>query len=108
MPRLVPLHRYHGPRRSLDDFIPGQVIVTTYGTLLRDADRLAAIRWDIVVADEAQQVKNHRSQAARALRSIPAGADRGDRHTGRELAVRAMGHPGLDESRAVRNPHRLP
>ena len=70
----VPLHRYHGPGRSLDDFIPGQVIVTTYGTLLRDADRLAAIRWDVVVADEAQQVKNHRSQAARALRSIPAGA----------------------------------
>ena len=70
----VPLHRYHGPGRSLDEFIPGQVIVTTYGTLLRDADRLAAIRWDVVVADEAQQVKNHRSQAARALRSIPAGA----------------------------------
>ena len=70
----VPLHRYHGPGRSLDDFIPGQVIVTTYGTLLRDADRLAAIRWDVVVADEAQQVKNHRSQAARALRYIPAGA----------------------------------
>lgn len=70
----VPLCRYHGPGRSLDDFVPGQVIVSTYGTLLRDADRLAAIRWDVVVADEAQQVKNHRSQAARALRSLPAGA----------------------------------
>ena len=70
----VPLHRYHGTGRSLDDFTSGQVIVTTYGTLLRDADRLAAIRWDVVVADEAQQVKNHRSQAARALRSLPASA----------------------------------
>ena len=70
----IPVHRYHGPGRSLEDFTSGQVIVTTYGTLLRDADRLAAIRWDVVVADEAQQVKNHRSQAARALRSLPASA----------------------------------
>ncbi len=70
----IPVHRYHGPGRSLKDFTSGQVIVTTYGTLLRDADRLAAIRWDVVVADEAQQVKNHRSQAARALRSVPASA----------------------------------
>jgi len=68
----VPVHRYHGTGRSLEEFTSGQVIVTTYGTLLRDADRLAATRWDVVVADEAQQVKNHRSQAARALRSLPA------------------------------------
>jgi superfamily II DNA or RNA helicase len=70
----VPVRRYHGTARSLGEFKPGQVIVTTYGTLLRDADELAEVRWDMVVADEAQQVKNHRSQAARALRSLPAGA----------------------------------
>jgi SNF2 Helicase protein len=35
-------------------------------------------------------------------------ADRSDRHAGRELAVGAVGHPGLDESRAVRNPPRVP
>jgi superfamily II DNA or RNA helicase len=70
----VPVRRYHGTARSLGEFKPGQVIVTTYGTLLRDADELAGVRWDMVVADEAQQVKNHRSQAARALRSVSAGA----------------------------------
>ncbi len=64
----VPVRRYHGTARSLGEFKPGQVIITTYGTLLRDVDRLAGVRWDMVVADEAQQVKNHRSQAARALR----------------------------------------
>ena len=31
---------------------------------------LADVPWDLVVADEAQQVKNHRSQAARALRLL--------------------------------------
>jgi superfamily II DNA or RNA helicase len=78
----VPVRRYHGAGRSLDGLapsdepppsgglVPGQVVVTTYGTLLRDAGRLAEVRWDVVVADEAQQVKNHRSQAARALRSL--------------------------------------
>jgi superfamily II DNA or RNA helicase len=66
----VPVRRYHGAGRSPDGLAPGQVVVTTYGTLLRDAGRLAEVRWDIVVADEAQQVKNHRSQAARALRSL--------------------------------------
>jgi superfamily II DNA or RNA helicase len=66
----VPVRRYHGAARSLDGLAPGQVVVTTYGTLLRDTGRLAEVGWDLVVADEAQQVKNHRSQAARALRSL--------------------------------------
>jgi superfamily II DNA or RNA helicase len=72
----VPSRRYHAAGRSLDGLakLDGQVVVTTYGTLLRDAGRLAEVPWGIVVADEAQQVKNHRSQAAQALRSLPAGA----------------------------------
>jgi superfamily II DNA or RNA helicase len=70
----VPVRRYHATARDLGEFEPAQVVVTTYGTLLRDVGRLAGIRWDMVVADEAQQAKNHRSQAARALREIPAGA----------------------------------
>jgi superfamily II DNA or RNA helicase len=72
----VRVRRYHAASRSLDGLTPpeGQVVVTTYGTLLRDASRLAEVGWGIVVADEAQQVKNHRSQAAQALRSLPAGA----------------------------------
>jgi SNF2 family DNA or RNA helicase len=70
----VPVRRHHGASRSLDDLSAGDVVVTTYQTLLRDASRLAEVRWDTLVADEAQQVKNHRSQAARALRSLPSAA----------------------------------
>jgi superfamily II DNA or RNA helicase len=66
----VPVRRYHGSGRSLDDMASGQVVVTTYGTLLRQTARLATISWDTVVADEAQQVKNHRAQAAAAIRSL--------------------------------------
>src|SRR5215470_5953251 len=66
----VTVRRYHATGRSLDGLAPGEVVVTTYGTLLRDGGVLAGVPWDLVVADEAQQVKNHRSQAARALRLL--------------------------------------
>jgi superfamily II DNA or RNA helicase len=66
----VAVRRYHATGRSLNGLTPGEVVVTTYGTLLRDAGALADVPWDLVVADEAQQVKNHRSQAARALRLL--------------------------------------
>ncbi len=70
----VTVRRYHATGRSLDGLAPGEVVVTTYGTLLRDAGVLADVPWDLVVADEAQQIKNHRSQAARALRLLRSAA----------------------------------
>jgi SNF2 family DNA or RNA helicase len=69
----VPVHRFHGDRRSLAGVDRGFVL-TTYGTMRRDHAALAEVRWDIVVADEAQHVKNARSSTARALRSIPSRA----------------------------------
>jgi SNF2 family DNA or RNA helicase len=39
-----------------------------------DAERLSTVSWDLVVADEAQHVKNPRSDTALALRRIPAHA----------------------------------
>jgi SNF2 family DNA or RNA helicase len=65
--------RYHGTRRSLDH-VDGGFVLTTYGTMRLDADTLGGRRWGLLVADEAQHVKNPRSETARALRQIPAGA----------------------------------
>jgi len=70
----VPVHRYHGTDRSLDDVGADSVVVTTYGIVRRDAEALAEVPWGVVVADEAQQVKNPNSSTARALRRIPAGS----------------------------------
>lgn len=66
----VPVRRFHGGSRSLDD-LGGGFVLTTYGTLRRDAATLAAVAWDLVVADEAQHVKNSRTSTARALRQLP-------------------------------------
>ncbi len=66
----VPVHRYHGAGRSLDAARPG-IVLTTYGTLRTSASQLSAVDWDLVVADEAQHVKNPYAAAAAALRTIP-------------------------------------
>ncbi|MFF9778158.1 DEAD/DEAH box helicase [Streptomyces sp. NPDC013978] len=67
------VRRYHGTGRALDGADDGFVL-TTYGTMRLDADNLAAHRWSMVVADEAQHVKNPHSSTAKALRLIPADA----------------------------------
>ncbi|MDZ7732554.1 MAG: DEAD/DEAH box helicase [Acidimicrobiia bacterium] len=70
----LPVRRYHGTERSLDDLAPGEVVLATYGVARRDAETLGAVDWGMAVADEAQAVKNPLSRTARALRTIPAGA----------------------------------
>ncbi len=70
----VPVRRYHGADRTLDDLADDELVIATYGIVRRDALRLAEVGWDLVVADEAQAVKNPASHTARALRAIPARA----------------------------------
>ncbi|RMG19421.1 MAG: DEAD/DEAH box helicase [Deltaproteobacteria bacterium] len=67
-PGLV-VQRYHGPTRRLDP--SAQLVVTSYGVLRQDADRLAEVSWDAVVLDEAQAIKNPDSQVARAAYRLP-------------------------------------
>ncbi|MGW4502879.1 DEAD/DEAH box helicase [Micromonospora sp. NPDC004336] len=67
------VRRFHGPDRHLDD-LDGGFVLTTWATLRRDAARLAARRWPLLVADEAQHAKNPHSETAVALRAIPAAA----------------------------------
>ncbi|WP_234433231.1 DEAD/DEAH box helicase [Streptomyces sp. NRRL WC-3549] len=69
----VPVRRFHGADRSLTGAGDGFVL-TTYGTMRSSAEQLAAHTWGLVVADEAQHVKNPHSSTARALRTIPAPA----------------------------------
>ncbi|MFD7962618.1 DEAD/DEAH box helicase [Streptomyces zaomyceticus] len=69
----VPVRRFHGAERDLDA-IEGGFVLTTYGTLRTSAAQLARREWGMVVADEAQHVKNPFSATAKALREIPAPA----------------------------------
>jgi SNF2 family DNA or RNA helicase len=70
----VPVRRYHGGERHLDDVAGDEIVLVTYGVVRRDAAALAEVSWGLVVADEAQHAKNPLSRTARSLRAIPAGA----------------------------------
>ena len=50
--------------------LDGGFVLTTYGTMRVSDAELAEVDWDMVVADEAQHVKNARSSTAKALRRI--------------------------------------
>ncbi len=65
----------HGPTRAgLHDAIPNHdVVITTYPLLARDRDELLAHAYSVLVLDEAQAIKNAKSQAAKIVREIPAG-----------------------------------
>ncbi|MFF5922281.1 DEAD/DEAH box helicase [Streptomyces flavochromogenes] len=70
----TPVRRFHGATRDLEDLTDGGFVLTTYGTMRLDAARLAERSWGLVVADEAQHVKNPYSATARQLRTIGARA----------------------------------
>ncbi|MEU5697330.1 DEAD/DEAH box helicase [Streptomyces aurantiacus] len=70
----TPVRRFHGARRSLEGLADGEFVLTTYGTMRLDTARLAEVSWGMVVADEAQHVKNPYSDTARQLRTIEARA----------------------------------
>ncbi|MFD3543584.1 SNF2-related protein [Streptomyces sp. NPDC058662] len=72
----TPVRRFHGGSRSTEDLTScaGGFVLTTYGTMRASAPLLAEQRWGMVVADEAQHVKNPHSATAKALRTLPAPA----------------------------------
>ncbi|MEE1757500.1 DEAD/DEAH box helicase [Streptomyces sp. SP18CS02] len=70
----TPVRRFHGPARDLDGLAGGEFVLTTYGTMRLDTERLARVDWGMVVADEAQHVKNPYSATAKQLRRLGARA----------------------------------
>ncbi|MFE2944665.1 DEAD/DEAH box helicase [Streptomyces sp. NPDC059255] len=66
----TPVRRFHGAARALDGLADGEFVLTTYGTMRLDAGLLAGTDWGLVVADEAQHVKNPHSATAKQLRVL--------------------------------------
>ena len=49
------------------------VVITTYSLALRDKEHLAAIEWEYVVVDEAQNIKNDAAKQTQAIKKLNAG-----------------------------------
>ena len=59
-----------GVARNVDGFADHDVVLTTYGTLRRDAAEFKDIEFDYVVLDEAQAIKNPTTESAKAARLL--------------------------------------
>ena len=73
------VHVHHGADRldgeSLASALAGvDLVITTYGVATRDRAALSQLTWARVVCDEAQNIKNHATKQARAIRGLPAAA----------------------------------
>ena len=51
---------------------PVDLVITSYGVATRDRAALSTLTWARVVCDEAQNIKNHATKQARAIRALPA------------------------------------
>ncbi len=63
---------YHGSGRAIPQDVP-DVLLTSYGVVRTDAALLKKLPWRVVVADEAQNMKNPAAAQTKAVKSIPAG-----------------------------------
>lgn len=66
--------KHHGSKRAKEPVVLEEcdVVITSYGTLRQDADLLGTMDWCVVIGDEAQHIKNRRSQNAKTLTSLHA------------------------------------
>lgn len=62
---------YHGQRRSLEHF-NADILLTSYGIVRSDISILKKKKWQIVIIDEAQNIKNSDSGQSKAVRGLPA------------------------------------
>lgn len=70
--RFVPslkVIKQHGTKRAKEPFAleEANIVVTSYGTLRQDIELLSVLEWSVIIGDEAQHIKNRRSQNARSL-----------------------------------------
>jgi SNF2 family DNA or RNA helicase len=71
------VHVHHGADRLDGDDLAAalegaDLVITSYGVATRDRAALSTLTWARVVCDEAQNIKNHATQQARAVRALPA------------------------------------
>ncbi|MFJ2029911.1 SNF2-related protein [Streptosporangium sp. NPDC087985] len=71
------VYLHHGTARLREEELARRVeqadlVLTTYGTALRDREVLTGLTWARVVCDEAQAIKNSAARQAQAVRALPA------------------------------------
>jgi len=58
---------YYGSNRNLEEIMNSEVILTTYGTVRNDIEKLKKLKFDLVILDESQNIKNINAQTTKAV-----------------------------------------
>lgn len=69
-PKLRVLNYTGKERLGLEDLSEVDLVVTTYGTMRLDIEKLREVEFEYLILDEAQAIKNASSQAAKAARLL--------------------------------------
>lgn len=71
---LLTAYVHHGPQRSFENMAEGnhQIVITTYGTMRSDIDKMSALPFGIAVIDESHNIKNPSALITRAVNQLSA------------------------------------
>ena len=102
--RFLPTARvmiYTGSGRSTEGFANQDVIITSYGIVQRDCDLLAELRFNVLIFDETQVVKNLQAATTNAVRKLRGSFTLAltgtpvENHLGEYFAIMDLCLPGL-------------
>ncbi|MBT7093264.1 MAG: DEAD/DEAH box helicase [Bacteroidetes bacterium] len=67
---------HHGPNRvgNYRILLRNDIIITSYDIVVRDNSMFKMIHWDIIIADEAQDIKNPEAGRTKAIKALTKGA----------------------------------
>ena len=67
---------HHGSRRTglYTDLLNYDVVIISYNTVSSDQSILRMVKWDLVVVDEAQNIKNPLAKRTKSVKRIPCDA----------------------------------
>ena len=68
----TPVYIYHGVGRDILQALESKIIVTTYGTILNDLEAFDGLKFDNIIIDEAQHIKNPKTKIYRAIKQLNA------------------------------------
>ncbi|NRA37558.1 MAG: DEAD/DEAH box helicase, partial [Planctomycetes bacterium] len=64
------VYAYHGSKRDPAELTQHDIICTTYAIATRDAHHIGPVRFDMIVCDEAQALKNPATKATKILKTF--------------------------------------
>ncbi len=67
----IQTHIYHGANRSFEA-AEYDLLLTTYGVVRSDIDKLQKMKWFMLIADEAQNIKNSDTEQTKAIKKLKA------------------------------------